>query len=220
MTAPDPLTDITDVQVQSIIENARRLGLIWSLRPGRVVSATPLKVILDGDADAKTDALGMVSLIGSVARLARVMTMSVPPGGNFVMGYLGPAAIDVYVFINQTGNTTAATAYITSATVVEAPFIMGQSGRVNIYWGAEISNTAGSASLLALRIYDTASGVDLVAANDDSTARNDNVNTARSTAFIQFTGTPGHGYTAQLQHRVTGGTGRFDRRRVLVAQAS
>jgi hypothetical protein len=214
--------DITTAQVQAIIENARRLGLIWTLRPATVGTVDPLTVVDDADTVGKIK-LGAVSLIGPLNSGARVMTLVVPPGGLFVIGALAPPgspAIDVYAFTNQTGNTTGSTSYITSAIVVEVPFIMGQSGRVNIFWGAEISNTAAAASLLALRVYDTITPtLDLVSANDDATARNDNAATARSTAFTQVTGVPGHGYTAQLQHRVTGGTGRFDRRRVLVQQA-
>ncbi len=86
-------TDIAEVtsdaaQTMAILENARRLGLIWTLRPGRVVSTVPLKVIPDGDQDIKSDPLGMVSFIGDLWQNARVMTMSVPPGGNFVVGII------------------------------------------------------------------------------------------------------------------------------------
>src|SRR5262245_638673 len=81
-------TDISpDVaQTMAIIENARRLGLIWTLRPGRVVSVGPLKVLPDGDVNLKTEPLGMVSLIGALWQQARVMTLYVPPGGNVVIG--------------------------------------------------------------------------------------------------------------------------------------
>lgn len=76
--------------VKMLVENAKRLGLSWSLRPATVlssseVSATAPRVILDGDSTQ----IRPVSLIGALHPQQRVMVMITPPSGLHVVGRIG-----------------------------------------------------------------------------------------------------------------------------------
>ena len=96
---------------QQLIEDATRLGISWTLRPGTVTIADPLKVTFDGD----DTPVAAVSLIGMFPEGARVMGLLVPPGGNFVIGRVDSTftnPLGITTNLNQAGtagNTTSAT---------------------------------------------------------------------------------------------------------------
>lgn len=75
--------------VQSVLENAKRLGLIWQLQPATVVytSANPMSVIITLDGDSTP--VGACSLIGNLTEDDRVMILITPPSGNFIIGTYG-----------------------------------------------------------------------------------------------------------------------------------
>jgi len=82
---PDPIPDLIGTGVQTLVENARRLGLQWTLRLATVsvvTSPTELTAVYDSD----TEPIGMTSLVGMVSPGSRVMVMQVPPAGNFIIG--------------------------------------------------------------------------------------------------------------------------------------
>lgn len=86
-TAPN----LIGVGAQSIAENASRLGLTWGLRPATVTTVTSptlVQVRQDGD----TENVFVVSLIGGVAVGDRVMTITVPPAGIYIVGLLPSAS--------------------------------------------------------------------------------------------------------------------------------
>ena len=76
--------------VRTLVENAKRLGLSWSLRPATVVSpstvaASAPRVILDGDSAQ----VRPVSLVGALHPNQRVMVLVTPPSGLHVIGRIG-----------------------------------------------------------------------------------------------------------------------------------
>jgi hypothetical protein len=77
------------VGAQSIVDRARQLGLTWTLRPATVVTFVVATGTATVQFDGDTATLGVVSLIGQVSPNQRVMCMSVPPGGNFIIGSIG-----------------------------------------------------------------------------------------------------------------------------------
>lgn len=84
--------------VDELVLQARRLGLTWSLRPATVVDVTYItlgayepRVQMDGD--VLNAAIAVVSLAGPVAVGMRVMVMSVPPVGNYVIGVISVGAL-------------------------------------------------------------------------------------------------------------------------------
>lgn len=84
--------ELVSTGVQELVNTAQRLGLAWVLRPGTVQSAQSVSrvaVIADGDQQE----ISMVSLIGVPQPQSRVMTLQVPPAGNFVISsILGTAS--------------------------------------------------------------------------------------------------------------------------------
>ena len=69
---------------QAVVENAKRLGLTWTIRLATISDATngAVMAIYDGD----TVAIGMTSMIGAVFTGQRVYVIQVPPSGNFIAG--------------------------------------------------------------------------------------------------------------------------------------
>lgn len=71
--------------VQEVVREARRLGLVWGLRPATVLG--PTQVRYDGD-DEETLTRVVNLLEGPLFTDQRVMCVFVPPSGNFVIGSL------------------------------------------------------------------------------------------------------------------------------------
>lgn len=74
--------ELVGVGVQTVVEEASRLGLTWQLKLATVTDASPLQAIMDGD----TAAIGMVSMTGTHVVDSRVYVLVVPPSGNFIVG--------------------------------------------------------------------------------------------------------------------------------------
>lgn len=82
-------SDDDAILVQSVLDNAKRLGLLWQLQPATVTftSANPMSVIITLDGD--TTPIGACSLIGNLTEDDRVMVLITPPSGNFIIGTYG-----------------------------------------------------------------------------------------------------------------------------------
>lgn len=87
MTSPG--TQDTATLVQSILQNAERFGLKWTLIPGTVIGvntgSTQIQVLVDGDVIP----VGAYSLVGLAPVGTRVMLLITNPTGNYVIGYFG-----------------------------------------------------------------------------------------------------------------------------------
>lgn len=93
MTSPiEP--DLIGSAVEELINQAKRLGLTWSIIPGTVSSvssssglwpASNTWVVQDNDSNPTR----AMSLVGPVAESTRVMLMHVPPQGNYIIGFVG-----------------------------------------------------------------------------------------------------------------------------------
>jgi hypothetical protein len=81
---------------QAVVENAKRLGLTWTLTLATVTSTSPVEAIVDGD----TAAIGMVPMIGRLLVGRRVYVIQVPPSGNYIVGF--PEGARPFVWMHQT----------------------------------------------------------------------------------------------------------------------
>lgn len=84
------IPELFSVATQSIVDNADRLGLTWTLQLATVSEGSnPARVnaAYDGDPD---NPITMTSMIGGCATQARVYVIKVPPSGNFIVGYATP----------------------------------------------------------------------------------------------------------------------------------
>lgn len=74
--------------VKAVQDNAERLGLSWSLKIATCVKTSPFKVRFDGDDPSEhtiESALETQPLTGD-----RVYVMTVPPSGNYAIGFVAP----------------------------------------------------------------------------------------------------------------------------------
>lgn len=79
---------------QSVVDQARRLGILWTIRFATVVDGSDVghvSVIFDGPADAlastaDSTARDLVSIIGPLSAGQRVTVATVPPSGQYVIG--------------------------------------------------------------------------------------------------------------------------------------
>jgi hypothetical protein len=146
MTEPlptnDPAASLIGLGAQALIDNAKRLGLTWQLRLATVVDAVSgnqLLVRFDGDETSVT----AVSMIGLVPANSRVYVISVPPSGNFAVGWV---SYEHQVFHGETGTvfiSFAGVASFTQAITFDVPFaaipvvftnIDSSSGNVTAWW--------------------------------------------------------------------------------------
>lgn len=149
MSAPLNLTpeqmapELVGVGAQAIKEDAKRLGLTWSLRPATVQSYDGTSghalIIYDGGDTVSLDA---VSLMGTVRNGQRVMGMVVPPSGNFVIGGLGlefpTMGVSGYASSNvNTGSIAAET--VTLTVVTNQPLYVGRCYEAQIL-GSYVAN--------------------------------------------------------------------------------
>jgi hypothetical protein len=141
MTEPlptnDPAASLIGLGAQALIDNAKRLGLTWQLRLATVIegiSANQLLVRLDGDETSIT----AVSMIGFVSANRRVYVISVPPSGNFVVGWISGN------FPQRVATTTRTTAGLGFTTeTVQDTVIADLMANVNyrVVWEGKVQST-------------------------------------------------------------------------------
>lgn len=136
----------------------------------------------------------------------------------------GTDAPETKLHFQATGETgVTSTSYAAGANVCGIDFIAPTTGRVLVIWGAEIDNdTAGVVSALSfeLRTGSSVGSGSVVAsyeAQDEWTLAHRGQNQYSAGVERPVEGlTPGSAYNVRTMHRVTGGTGSFIRREIIV----
>jgi hypothetical protein len=121
---------------QALVDDPKRLGLVWTMRLGTVITSITGAVTVTCDGD--TVPINVVSTIGTLGVGARVYVLIVPPAGNFVVGQ---------VSMLETGDEQISFTSQTSATVAVTfrnPFLNTPVVTTNINSGS--GSTAGWAS--------------------------------------------------------------------------
>jgi len=102
------LPETVAVAAQAIVANAQRLGLTWTLRIATVnivTSESRVDAVYDGDVEA----IGMENITGeALATGLRVYVLMVPPGGNFIVGFVGDQG-DLFANASTAGSLASAT---------------------------------------------------------------------------------------------------------------
>lgn len=100
MTTPVEPTlnqSVSLASVDELVSQARRLGIVWDLRPGVVQRAPgaqgPYDPLVALDGDDVVSEIQVSSLVGGVAPGMRVMVMLVPPVGNYIIGILSTSVL-------------------------------------------------------------------------------------------------------------------------------
>lgn len=128
---------------------------------------------------------------------------------------------DSYTATNTAfGVTSTGGTYNDCGTAFLAPF----TGRVNIWYSADVDNTGANSSTVAPVIREGAvvgSGSVTFAATLDTALIGVGTDEVRAGCHILFEGlVPGDTYNVRLEHRVSAGTGTFQRRAVVVGPAT
>lgn len=85
--SPQQFDDEVD-RVQTLVDNARRLGLTWDLTLATISTNSPNPMgVLDGD----TEPIGLIDLDDFHLAGDRVYVLKVPPSGNYIIGPAGGA---------------------------------------------------------------------------------------------------------------------------------
>lgn len=217
-----------DATVGAIMRQARRLQLVWELRPATVTDAgtgRTVQVVMDGD--TRPVPVNVDNLAGGgLAAGARVMVMSVPPSGNYVIG-VPTESVSVASTVVDTFTTTSLVYVVTGTPtppLCGVTFIAPPSGRILLsFKGQLVNSTAAQFTIIGFELRTggvLGSGTVVLAGSDD------NCLAVQSTSQFQFgtsllieSLTPGDSYNTQLGHRVTGGTGTILRRHISVVPA-
>lgn len=134
----DPAVAAAIAAATSLVENAKRLGLLWTLRAATIDDGDdPVAVIATYDGD--TQPLKMTSLIGPlVFEGTRVYAIAIPPAGNYIVGYAGmPPQLGIaYGAIDtNSGAIGAETAVITTTDAItikkDRAYMMSFGGQLN-----------------------------------------------------------------------------------------
>lgn len=123
MTDPTPAEapNLISIGTQAMVQNAKRLGITWGLRPAtvRVVNAN---ATISAQYDGDEVPIDMISMMGPLTIGERVYAISVPPSGNYIVGaaaqrhgvHTGETGSFVFTFVTQTS--------VTQAIVFDRPF--------------------------------------------------------------------------------------------------
>ncbi len=134
--------------VQSIKDNAQRLGLVWTLSYATVNNGddpSNVQATFDGPQATNMSQTPLVSLIGRIGEAVRVAVMSVPPAGQYIIGTIGTATPGLIVEASSTTGTGAIGAETTVLTTVDKPYYAGRcyEARVLSHWVASVLNNQG-----------------------------------------------------------------------------
>lgn len=147
MTQPESSVSAENlgIAVQELVAQAKKLGLIWELKPATIVrGSVPNNIIAVYDGD--TTPLSMSSLIGIVADGKHVQVISIPPAGHFIIGEASTAMPMLY---GQAGTARVSFTGTSTTHVVqfEHPFDSAPSVVANI------NSAAGQTANFHSRVY-------------------------------------------------------------------
>ena len=139
--------EIAGASAQELVKTAKRLGLVWTIRPATVKNANPLTIIYDGD----TVPIGAVSIIGDMAIGLRVYGFNVPPSGNFITGIVGGVSSQALApAVNFNGSagtgTTTSVSYANTPGAETVTLLKAHGFETNILVSLEISSFSSLAS--------------------------------------------------------------------------
>lgn len=226
----DPSATVNDVVAAGLAEARQSITPTdgWGLRPGTVIVPGDTTVIVkfDGEGFEGTVSVSipMISLIGYVERNARVMVLTIPPSGNYIIagsrtGDNAQSSIDDVIFNSSSVTYTIAGA----AALVGIVFTVPVSGKVLFHYGGYmIVGTAGHAAFITIQIQEgetIGSGSMILTASDDNATIM--ANTAgnpdrQGVSYLFKDGEPGVTYNATIMHRTTGALGTFDSRYLIM----
>jgi hypothetical protein len=185
-----------------------------------VTSDDVLLVTLDGD----TVNISAFSMVGPIPVGTRVYVISLPPAGNYVVGFVSTTRTELLRHVTHyqdTASTTASGTFANLTNLAGVAFVAPFSGIVTILYSAQLANSAiNGISILAPRVGtgDTVgAGTDVLVADSDNgiTFQEHGIASRilRAGAHYTLSGlTPGDDYNVSMQGAIaTAGTATFQR---------
>lgn len=103
-----PASTAGAASAQAIIEQAKRLGLTWEIRLATITTVSTDGMAFLGVYDNDIQPIPMISLTKGVAAGYRVYVISVPPQGNYIIGFPRGGPANNNAQITATGSTNSA----------------------------------------------------------------------------------------------------------------
>ena len=211
---------LLSTQAEAVVDNAPRLGLVWSMRRATVEESRSNDIVTatyDGDGVP----IDMVSMIGPFPKGTRVYVIGVPPAGNFIVGRVKPLSMQHVLNRQNSVSTTTSTTYVNLTNIAGTAFVAPESGIVTILYTALMTNNnvAGGAQLTPLISTGAVVGAGtavLAASNDNAIGFDQHATASESMRFGgHYTATgliPGFQYNVSMQGRaISAGTATFQR---------
>lgn len=133
---------IGSVTTEALVDNAKRLGLQWGLRPGSVSATGEItQVMLDGDTETNHQAIDLTSSTLGIG--TRVMTLMLPDS-MYIVGFPGGAKnLNPGVYSNQAAAGPIGTSETVTDTTGTMLFAAGHAFKAYIGWWhtASVANT-------------------------------------------------------------------------------
>lgn len=225
MSTADQFAENFAVSLAEMQHLANRLGLTWRMVPGTVTKTfgiTNVAVMLDTDDETS---IRCQSLVGQLYVGQRVMSICIPRGANYVIGFAGAAGstpgVPIYVAENTSLGVTA-TSYAALSPTIGTAVVAPASGRIRIDYSAVLraGTSATNVCLAAPQVRPGAtvgSGTPFYTASDNDAVQQTGTVDIRSSGFIIVPGlTPGNSYNVELLSRVNAATGNVNRRKLIV----
>jgi hypothetical protein len=154
MTLPNDerAADLISVGADALVKNSIRLGISWRLRLATVsnaIDSNSMEVLIDGDSVS----IVIVSMIGEVPAGRRVYVITIPPAGNYAVGFVSGNYLIAdlrHEFNTQlTSSTSTSTTYANLTNIAGVAFVAPFSGIVTIHYTARLGNSlaTGGAAL-------------------------------------------------------------------------
>lgn len=181
----EPFISASATSAKSLVENAKRLGLQWELRPGSVAAVgDTTKVYLDGDVDTQHQVVDLTSANLSIG--TRVMTLLLPDS-MYVIGFPGGAkSLDPGVYSTQAASVAIGAAETVTDTTQSMDFPAGLAFQAFIGWWHSASVT--TTGIIRVRRGTTAGG-NLLGVNRFNTTTGSAVRSHDAIYFRNGTGT-------------------------------
>lgn len=153
-----PTSTPVEAGIGALVENASRLGLTWDLRPATVLATDSSTGRISLQADGDDAPVSGESMVGRVPSGTRVFVIILPPGGIFIVGFVGVLnrAGDSIGSAYWTGGTTAGSTGAEAALgswTSSAPFVLGghRVARLTLAIGYLTNSAAVSSQIILVR---------------------------------------------------------------------
>lgn len=144
--------------IQTLQENAKRLGLSWDLTMATIQdgsSASNISAVFDADASTGNATQGLISIVGTLTPGARVYVLQIPPAGNYVIGMAPPIPERVLAHATSISLATLTTEIVL---LTLPPVVFPAGGAFEIRAKAAESTTVAGFFLLLFRRGTTTAG--------------------------------------------------------------